>query len=78
MNIWADPLTEKNDKFLNALEDMFDSIETINIFKPHLKKMKPVFYEAQRSVKKHVANVSNIADLEQKDEWNIFDILENM
>lgn len=46
MNIWADPLTEKDDKFLNALEDMFDSIETINIFKPHLKKMKPVFYEA--------------------------------
>ena len=77
MNACADPLINKDGKFSDALQHVFESIETSDIFKPH-KKTKPVFYKARRSVKKRITNVINITDLEQEDEGDIFDILENM
>ena len=40
--------------------------------------MKSAFYEAQRSVKKRITDVSNNTVVEQEDEKNIFEILESM
>lgn len=47
------------------------------IFSNFIVKKKNQSYKARRSVKKHIANVSNNADFEQEDKGNIFDILEN-
>ena len=52
MDVCANPLINKDAKFLDALEDVFESNEISDIFKPHIKKIKSAFYEAQKSVKK--------------------------
>ena len=60
------------------LSIIFESNETSDIFKHHIKKMKSTFYEARRSFKKHITtNVTNTT-AEQEHEENIFDILKSM
>lgn len=76
MNVCADLLINEDGKFVHALQDVLESDKTFYIFKLHRKK-KNQSYKARRSVKKHIANVSNNADFEQEDKGNIFDILEN-
>lgn len=43
MNVCADPLINKDAKFLNALEDVFESNKMSDIFKPYSKKIKSAF-----------------------------------
>ena len=76
--ITDDPLINKDAKFLDALQNVFEANETSVIFKPHLQKMKARFYEARRSVKKRIKEAHGNTIIEQEDEGNIFDILENM
>ena len=76
--ITDDPLINKDAKFLDALQNVFEANETSVIFKPHLKKMKAPFYEAQRSVKKRIKEAHGNTIIEQEDKGSIFDIIENM
>ena len=73
-----DPLINKDAKFLDALQNVFEANETSVIFKPYLKKMKAAFYEARRSVKKRIKEAHSNNIIEQEDEGSIFDILKNM
>ena len=77
-SVTDDPLINKDAKFLDALQNVFEANETSVIFKPHLKKMKAAFYEARRSVKKRIKEAHSNTIIEQEDEGSIFDILENM
>ena len=46
-----DPLINKDVKFLDAPQSVFEANETSVIFKPPVKKMKSAFYEALKSIK---------------------------
>ena len=65
-------------QFLDALQEAFEQNETSAVFKPHIKKIKSAFYEAQRSVKKRITDASNNTVVKEEDEGNIFEILESM
>ena len=67
-NICSDPSINQDAKFLDALHDVFEQNETSTVFKTHIKKMKAAFYEARRSVKKRITDVSNNTVVEQEDE----------
>ena len=58
-NICSDRSINQDAKFLDALHDVFEQNKTSTIFKTHIKKMKVAFYEARRSVKKRITDVSN-------------------
>ena len=69
-NVSDDPLINKDANFLDAVRNVFEGNETSIIFKPHLKKMKAVFYEAQRSIKKRIKEVHSNTIFEQGDRGN--------
>ena len=77
-NVTDDPLINKDAKFLDALQNVFEANEASVIFKSDLKKMKATFYEARRGVKKRIKEAHSNTIIEQEDEGSIFDILENM
>ena len=54
MNICDDPVIKKDAKFLDALQDVFESNEISHIFKLHPKEMKSAFYEAHREMLRNV------------------------
>lgn len=78
VNVSDDPLINKDAKFLDAFQNVFETNETGVFLKPHLKKMKAALYEARRSVKKRIGEASSNTVLEQEDEGKISDNLENM
>ena len=78
MNVCTDPLINEDAKFLDALKDVSEGIETSDIFIPHIKKMKSVFYETRISVNKRFTTDVINTSVEQEDEESIFDILESM
>ena len=77
-NVCDDPLINKDMKFLDALQSVFEANETSVILKPHIQKMKSAFYEARKRIKKHIREAHNNTVVEEEDEGNIFDILQNM
>ena len=57
-------------KFLDDLQKVFEDNGTCLMLKPHLSKMKSAFYEARRSVKKIILTENNI-NKQQKDKENV-------
>ena len=51
-NTCNDPEVNKDAKFLDVLQKVFEDNETSLMFKPHLTKVKSAFYETRRSMKK--------------------------
>ena len=51
-NTCDDPEVNKNAKFLDNLQKVFQDNETSLMFKSHLNKAKSAFYKARHSVKK--------------------------
>ena len=67
MNVCADPFINKDVKFLNALKDVSEGIETGDIFLPLIKKMKSTIYRTRISAMKRITtNVTNTS-FEQED-----------
>ena len=57
-------------KFLDDLQKVFEDNGTCLMLKPFLSKMKSAFYEARRSVKKIILTENNI-NKQQKDKENV-------
>ena len=68
-NICSDPEVNRDAKFLDDHQKVFEDNGTSIMFKPHLSKMKSAFYEARRSVKKIILTENNI-NKQQKDKEN--------
>ena len=67
MNVCADPFINKDVKFLNAIKDVSEGIETGDIFLPLIKKMKSAIYRTRISAMKRITtNVTNTS-FEQED-----------
>ena len=81
VNICDDPLINKDAKFLDDLQKVFQNNETSTQFKPHINKIKAGFYEARRSLKKRIVNKASETEqarLANEDDGNIFDVLNDM
>ena len=59
-NVYNDSEVNKDAKFLDNLQKVFEDNETSLMFKPHLNKVKSVFHEARRIVKKRIIIQTNI------------------
>ena len=91
-NICSDPDVNKDAKFLDDLQKLFQDSETSLMFKPHLSKIKAGFFEGRRSLKKRIltktrqesdhtnSNEDNdsLLEIASEDDGNIFDMLEDM
>ena len=91
-NICSDPDVNKDAKFLDDLQKLFQDSETSLMFKPHLIKIKAGFFEGRRSLKKRIltktrqendhtnSNEDNdsLLEIASEDDGNIFDMLEDM
>jgi hypothetical protein len=83
-NMCNDPEVNKDAKFLDDLQKLFQDNETSLQFKPHLNKIKAGFYEGRRSLKKRIitktksTDQENLSEITNEDDGNIFDVLQNM
>ncbi len=93
-NICSDSDVNKDAKFLDDLQKLFENNETSLLFKPHLRKIKAGFYEGRHSLKKRILTKTrqddnndntnssedndSLLQIANEDERNIFDMLEDM
>ena len=59
-NVFDDPLINKDAKFLDALQNVFEANETSVIF-------KSAFYEARESIKKRIKEAHNTTVAKEED-----------
>ena len=91
-NICSDPDVNKDAKFLDDLQKLFQDNKTSLMFKPHLSKIKTGFFEGRGSLKKRIltktrqendhtdSNEDNksLLEIPREDDGKIFDMLEDM